>query len=50
MYADLSMVDGATKHDAYAAMRQEVMAFGDHMAFAPAERTHFARVVQNDIR
>lgn len=31
-------------------MRREVMAFWDHMAFAPTERTHFARVVQNDIR
>jgi len=44
------LLDGATKQDAYAAMRREVMAFWDHMDFAPAERAHFARVVQNDIR
>ena len=44
------LLDGATKEDAYATMRQEVMAFWEHMAFDPAERTHFERVVQRDIR
>lgn len=44
------LLEEKDKETAYKEMRSEILTFWDEMAFAEKERTHFKKVIQNDIR
>lgn len=44
------LLAGASKELAYSTMRQDMLAFWDEIGLEQAERAHFVRVVQEDIR
>ena len=44
------LLEGKNKIDAYTEMRSEIIDFWNEIEFAEKERTHFDRLIQNDIR
>lgn len=41
--------EGMEKHAAYAQMRKEILDFWDALGYAPAERAHYRRLIEEDI-